>query len=203
MNRILLVLLFLPFNLFGQNDLFDNYLNDYNRELTNLLDMIDDNNELVTQATQMTLNLRMKHSEKEKELKAKIKEQNPDYTISQVEMEFTKQLTLNTIIYCPSYIRLNRRLLDKCPTETETLKIIKEEIDNILAFNSSKSYLEQKKLADSNFLTIIKKHQKQVSKDYKGGNFDPNLINNLGTYLLHKSDSYCRAYLYEYATNNL
>lgn len=202
MNRLLLIFFLVPLSLFGQSDPLENYLNDYNQELANLLDKIEDNNELVTKATKMTLNLRLKHAENEKSIKAEIQQKNPDYTILQVEAAFTKQLTFKTIINCPSYIRLNRRLLDKCPAENKTLDLIREDIDRLLSANSSKNLLEQKKLADSNFLTIIRKHKSQVSKDYKKGNFDPNLINSLGTYLLHKSDQYCRAYLYEFTENN-
>lgn len=195
MRFTFIILLLASFSIHAQNPIFKDLCKEYEMRTTSILDT-ENNHELVQQLAYLTLDLRKKYKSVETDFKTTFKAENYGLNDQDAELEFIQQMTLSIITYTNNILTINRRLSGVCPEETATLKLIKQDIDKLLAENSNLSLYEQKQLADNNYLNIMKAHQQQVNKDYDQGNFDPKLVNNLGNYLIHKSDTYCRAYLY-------
>ncbi len=201
MKILFLILILFPLGLTAQNKLFKDYCKDYDLETEKVINK--EGQELTIEFAKITLKLREKYKDLELKMKSSFKEQNPSLTEIQLEQEYIKQMTLSVISYSKNILIFNRKLSGNCPKETKTLMLIRKDIDELLKSNSNLTLLEQKKLADANYLTSMKKHTEQVNADYSKGYFDPELINNLGNYLIHKSDLYCRAYMFEFTTNNM
>jgi hypothetical protein len=201
MKLLFLILILFPLGLTAQNRLFIDYCKDYDLETEKVINK--EGQELTIEFAKITLKLREKYKDLELKMKSSFKEKNPSLSEFQLEQEYIKQMTLSVIAYSKNILTFNRKLSGNCPKETKTLMLIREDIDKLLKSNSNLTLLEQKKLADANYLTSMKKHTEQVNSDYSEGYFDPELINNLGNYLIHKSDLYCRAYMFEFTSNNM
>ncbi|MCW3805478.1 hypothetical protein [Plebeiibacterium marinum] len=202
MRKFLLLFLLIPLCISAQEVSLESFIVDYNKESLKILKSTENDQELVLELSKLTLELREKHADIVTEYKSKIKKANPDLNELQVENEFTKALTIEIIRYCPSFVTLNRRLMDKCPKENESLNLICQDIEDVILSYTTEPLIVQKELADGQLLPSIRKHKKQIEKDYPKGMLDPDLIQNLGTYLIHKSNAYCRAYLAEQTLKN-
>ncbi len=201
MRFIIIALLLASPTTQAQNPIFKDLCKEYEVRTTSILET-EDNQELVQQLVYLTLDLRKKYKSVETDFKTTFKAEHYGLNDQDAELEFIQQMTLSIITYTNNILTINRRLAGVCPEETATLKLIKQDIDKLLAENSNLSLYEQKQLADNNYLNIMKAHQQQINKDYHQGNFDPELVNNLGNYLIHKSDAYCRAYMYTFTVNS-
>ncbi len=200
-KTLFLFLSLCPLVINAQNKLFMDYCKDYDMETEKVIN--SEGKDLANEFAKVTLKLRDKHKDLEFKVKLNIKEQNPTITEAHLEQEYVKQMTLSVIAYSKNILIFNRKLSGDCPKETKTLMLIRRDIDELLKSNSGLTLLEQKKLADSYYLTSMKRHAEQVNKEYSNGFFDPELVNNLGNYLIHKSDLYCRAYMFEFAYYNM
>ncbi len=200
-KTLFLFLSLCPLVINAQNKLFMDYCKDYDMETEKVINT--EGKDLANEFAKVTLKLRDKHKDLELKVKLNIKEHNPTITETHLEQEYVKQMTLSVIAYSKNILIFNRKLSGDCPKETKTLMLIRRDIDELLKSNSGLTLLEQKKLADSYYLTSMKRHAEQVNKEYSNGFFDPELVNNLGNYLIHKSDLYCRAYMFEFAYYNM
>ena len=195
MKTLTAILLFLPTLLFGQSINETDIIKDYCKRAENLEWKNKSVEEIANELSQIAVEIRHDHLETINQLKEKIKSDKPTLTDKDLDREFVKMLIESLVDECDTYIKLTRNLIKPCPVGNKTLDLIAKKIDSIMGKNQNLSYPEQLSEADNQIFNIIMDNENQVNKDYKDGFTDPKLADDVGTYLLYKSNKYYKAFL--------
>ncbi|MFT6111566.1 MAG: hypothetical protein ACJAXV_000339 [Bacteroidia bacterium] len=195
MRTLTLMLVLFPILLIGQNISETDILKDYCEQAERLDWMNKSVNEISSELSQIALKIQQEHLTTIDQIKREIKVDKPELTDKELDVEFVTRLIESLADTCDTYVSLTRRIIKPCPIENKTLDLITNKIDSIMEQNQYLSYSEQLSLANNGIFSIIMDNESQVNKDYKDGFTDPELVDNVGIYLLHKSDRYYKAYL--------
>jgi hypothetical protein len=195
MRILTLILLLFPIILFGQNINETDIVKDYCEQAESLDWESKSVEEIASELSQIAVRIRQDHSETINQIKEKFKADKPELTDKELDKEFTIRLIESLADECDTYVQLTRNLINPSPKENKTLHLIAEKIDSIMEQNKNLSYPEQLSKADNQIFNIIMDNESQVNKDYKDGFADPKLADDVGIYLLYKSNRYYKAYL--------
>lgn len=122
-----------------------------------------------------------------------IESQNDSITQMQALSIYSKHYLHDIIYHCDEYLKLNRALIQECPTETKSLQYITLRINSYL---NEHTEFTPKQVIDSVGTKIFVYNNEipeQVEKDYDFQYIQPKLVVD---YLLHHSNAFTRAWLY-------
>jgi hypothetical protein len=194
MRILIVILLTWPMTMFGQSIGKAEIIEDYCKRA----ELLDWNNKSVTdisgELSQIAVDIQKDHLETISHLKETLRTENPEFSNSEVDKEFSKQLIESLVDTCDSYIKLSRGLMRPCPQENETLTLIVVDVDSVLIKHQNLPYAEQYDLANKQIFQTIISNKSSVNKDYLDGFIDPNLADESGLYLLHHSKLYYKAF---------
>lgn len=195
MKILSLILFLLSTCSYAQKTEFEQIINNYCEKART----IDWKNNSKSQLTKRISEIATTINEEEKKsivlIKKSIKLNNPSFEEKDIELLFLKEFTIHLVDGCSEYIELSKAaLLPDPPINNPTLELYVKKMDELLASNQDKSYLEQYKLADESIGTLIFELEEQAKKDYEGGIMNPKLSTDIGLYLLHYSKYYYKAF---------
>jgi len=126
---------------------------------------------------------------------ALIRHNNDTITDSQIAYQFTNQYLITMINNCKYYLAVNRLLIDSCPAENKSLQYIGLKVNQYFALNPQLNADEIQKQSLKIIGDALMDIHDQIEADYSEGLSNPQLITDIRVYLLHKSDTYLKAWL--------
>lgn len=139
--------------------------------------------------------IRQQYSDTIKNITQSIKEKDDSLSPAEIDYYFSNRYLVTMINNCKYYLRINRLLIDSCPSENKSLQYIALKVNAYFMLHPNLPAQEvQSKSLDviGNALTEIKD---QIEVDYVGGLENPDLVTDIRLYLLHKSDTYLKSWL--------
>jgi hypothetical protein len=116
-------------------------------------------------------------------------------TLTQMEamIIYSKHYIHSLIYSCNYYLKINRSAIASCPDETKSLQYITLRINQYLRQHPDYTYKQVLDSAGTKGFEYSKEIEDQVKSDYEIGIIYPKTMIN---YLLHKSDLFFQAWLY-------
>ncbi|MCK5775228.1 MAG: hypothetical protein KAH25_03580 [Bacteroidales bacterium] len=195
MKTILLIISFIIINieLGAQQHSYDYLASKYCNEAEKIDFNKLDKTQIIEANIKLSNRLRQENSDTIEYILQKIHSNND--TLSQMEalIIYSKQYIHDIIYNCDSYLKINRLSIESCPKETKSLQYITIRVNKYLAQHPEYSYKQVLDSAGIKGFEYGKDIPEQLIKDYDFEYVYPNILIN---YLLHHSDIFFRAWLY-------
>jgi uncharacterized protein YlaN (UPF0358 family) len=193
--RILTVLLFLTLSISAnaQQHSYDYIVNQYCKAVQEkeILDLPKD--KIIEENIKIGRAIRQENSDTIDFILKTIHQQNDTLSEMQTLIVYSK-IYIHTLIYgCSTYLQINRKAITECPKETKSLQYIALRIDKYLTDNPNFTYQEVLDSTGTQMFYFSREIPKQIEQDYGDEFMHPMLIIQ---YLLHKNDTYFKAWLY-------
>ncbi len=179
--------------LFGQQHSFDFLVNQYCKEAKKIdLDHMDR-----TQVFEANMNLgkelRTKYADTIEYILNYIQSNNDTLTQMEALTIYSKHYIHDIIYNCYTYLKINRIIINKQPTETKSMQYITLRVNDYLARHPEFTYRQVLDSAGYMGFVYGKDIPEQLQKDYDLEFVNPSVLIQ---YLLYKSDLYFKAWLY-------
>jgi hypothetical protein len=142
--------------------------------------------------TKLGEEIRADHQDVTDSIVANIRKANPNYSNMKIEGTFVLEFLDLALDSCPDYADVIAMAVGPHPGENETLKAISTDIEAYLAKKKSGSYSARYYDVMTKLDKVAADHENLVKQDYPGGASDPELMQDVISYLSYESHPFLK-----------
>lgn len=145
-----------------------------------------------TELTKLGEEIRADYGDKNEQIMAMIREQNPNYSEAKVEGTFLLSFLELALDSCDKYGEVIVLAVGDCPPGNDALEAINTDIEGFLEKKKGSPYMSQYLDVMNKIDKVLKSHEDLVIENYAGGLDDEKLINDVIIYLSYKSKQFLK-----------
>lgn len=195
MKKYLLVLVFIPFFGYAQEQSLSKMVDDFCQESQKIKWENRSVEGLSMQVADIAKAVRAKNANAVLAFKEEYKKTHPHSTYYEQEAAMQTALVAQLIDGCDSYIKLTRQMLEPCPQENPALKMLNEKITEAYEQNKDKEIRDQILVFYNLIDEFPKTHQTLFEQSYPEDTLSVNFQEVAHDYLMQKNDPYLKTYV--------